>query len=202
MAWENAERNAETEKRIMEVVKGMGINRMPSLSETKRFTGGCSLSNRIMRSGGFKIWAKRLDLKLQTCETYFGDKYEKLTKDYLDKIFTTVERTPTKFPYDILVNNRIKIDVKASRPHKIKTGTFWYSFNLESRYPKSDFYVVYCVGENDETEKVLVIPSFVMTGKKDLAVGRCSAYDIYRDRWDLIKALDEAIDGFTKQRLT
>ena len=198
MAWENAERNAETEKRIMEVVKSMGINRMPSYSETIMFTNGHSLARRIMKSGGFKTWAKRLQLKLEVCETYFGDKYEKLTKEYLNKIFTTVERTPTKFPYDILVNNRIKIDVKASRPHKIQSGTWWYSFNLESKYPKSDFYVVYCVGDNDEVEKVLVIPSFVMTGKKHLAIGKCSAYDIYSDRWDLIQALDEAMDRFTK----
>ena len=47
----------ETEKRILDVIKGMGIDRMPSLSETKIFTGNTSLGNRIMKSGGFKHWA-------------------------------------------------------------------------------------------------------------------------------------------------
>ena len=192
MNMENEEKIIETEKRIMEVVKGMGINRMPSCSEVMLFTGGHSLANRIIRSGGFKKWAERLNLKLQNCETYFADKYEQLTEEFLKQIFTTVNRMPTRFPYDILINNRTKIDVKASRIFKGKTGYF-YKFNLESKYPKSDFYVVYCVGDNDETQKVLVIPSSVMSGHRELSIGIHSKYDKYIDKWDLIEMHDRAM---------
>ena len=55
----------ETEKRILDVIKGMGIDRMPSLSETKIFTGNTSLGNRIMKSGGFKHWASKLNVKIK-----------------------------------------------------------------------------------------------------------------------------------------
>lgn len=189
----------ETEKRICDLVKSMGINRMPTRSEVLLFSGDNSLENRIMRSGGFKAWAERLHLKLKSCETYFGNKYEEITADKLRLLFDDVKTTPVKFPYDIVINNRTKIDVKASRLYKGKQGEF-YTFNLESKYPKCDFYIAYCINERDVAEKVLVIPACVMAGKSQLSVGKNSIYDKYHCRWDLIKKFDylmsEMIKGF------
>ena len=74
--YEKASWQEETEKRIFDVIKGMGIDRMPSLSETNTFTGNTSLGNRIMKSGGFKHWASKLNVKIKNSNVKFGDKYE------------------------------------------------------------------------------------------------------------------------------
>ena len=59
-------------------------------------------------------------------------------------------------------------DVKASRLYRGKQGEF-YTFNLESKYPKCDFYIAYCINESDVAEKVLIIPACVMAGKSQLS---------------------------------
>ena len=177
----------ETEKQIRALMNNMGIERMPTRSETEFFYGDGSLSNRIMKSGGFKGWASKLGLGFKKCGTYFGNKYEELTAKKLRLLFDDVKRTPVKFPYDIVVNGKTKIDVKASRLFKGGTTGAYYTFNLESKYPRSDFYVVCCIADNDEIEKTLVLPSFVMAGKVQLSIGKISVYDKYIERWDLIE---------------
>ncbi len=184
----------ETERRILDVIKGMGVDRMPSLSETKIFTGNTSLGNRIMKSGGFKHWASKLNVKIKNSTVKFGDKYESEICNKLKCYFDNVERTSVRFPYDIIVNGKTKIDVKASRLFKGHTG-FFYTFNLESKYPRSDFYVVCCIADNDVIEKILVIPSFVMTGKVQLSIGKMSVYDKYIERWDLIEKHGKMMEG-------
>lgn len=184
--YEKASWQEETEKRIFDVIKGMGIDRMPSLSETNTFTGNTSLGNRIMKSGGFKYWASKLNVKIKNSNVKFGDKYENEICNKLKCHFDNVERTSVRFPYDILVNGKTKIDVKASRLFKGGTTGCFYTFNLESKYPRSDFYIVCCITDNDEIEKILVIPSFVMEGKVQLSIGKNSVYDKYIERWDLI----------------
>ena len=105
-----------------------------------------------------------------------------------------MERTGVRFPYDILVNGKTKIDVKASRLFKGRTG-FFYTFNLESKYPKCDFYIAYCINERDIAEKVLIIPACVMAGKSQLSVGENSIYDKYNFRWDLIEKHERMMEG-------
>jgi hypothetical protein len=181
----------KTKNEILEVIKSMGIDRMPTRSEIKRVTGNESLTNRIMKSGGFKEWSQKLNKSLKECETNFGNRYEELTKFRLGTWFKDVKRTSVRFPYDIIVNDKVKIDVKASRLFKGENGEF-YTFNLGSKYPKCDFYIAYCIGNNDVIQKVLVIPSFIMAGKSQLSVGINSIYDKYRERWDLIEKFESA----------
>ena len=181
----------ETEKQIRALMNNMGIERMPTRSETEFFYGDGSLSNRIMKSGGFKGWASKLGLGFKKCGTYFGNKYEELARFRLGHWFKDVKKTSVRFPYDIIVNDKVKIDVKASRLFRGKEGEY-YTFNLGSKYPKCDFYIAYCIGNNDVIQKVLVIPSFIMAGKSQLSVGINSIYDKYRERWDLIEKFESA----------
>lgn len=178
--------HTETENKIFLVMNTLGINRMPSMSEVKAVTHDEKLSNRIIKTGGFKYWAKKLGLGIKDSESYFGGQYETLAKSELLKRFEKVEMTDIRFPYDILINDRTKIDVKASKKY-YRFKSFSYNFNLEYEKPRCDFYIAYCVGDLGNVEKVLIIPSFVMTGKKQLSIGRESAYDKYANRWDLIE---------------
>ena len=49
----------KTKNEILEVVKSMGIDRMPTRAEIKRVTGNEALTNRIMKNGGFKEWSQK-----------------------------------------------------------------------------------------------------------------------------------------------
>ena len=184
----------ETKNKIFLVMNTLGINRMPSMSEVNAVTNDEKLSNRITKTGGFKHWAKELGLVIKDSESCFGGEYEELARSELSKRFKKVEMTDLRFPYDILINDRTKIDVKASRKY-YRFKSFSYNFNLEYEKPRCDFYIAYCVGDIENVEKVLIIPAFVMTGKKQLSIGMESAYDKYANRWDLIEKYEKTMEG-------
>lgn len=52
---------------------------------------------------------------------------------------------------------------------------------------------MYCLDEIENVIKTLIIPSIVLYGKTQLAVGKTSKYDIYKDRWDLIEMYNNFI---------
>ena len=156
------------------------IQRMPSSSECEIVFGNCSLSNKISKTGGFYEWADKLGLEIKNSETKLGVKHEKdickkISEDYL------AELTPVKFPYDILVEKAVKIDVKFSNLYSHSNGEF-YTCNLEYKFPKMDILVFIC-----EDVKTLIIPAHELYGIKQLSVGKKSRYDKYIDRWDILE---------------
>ena len=168
-----------------EIYKAMAngnLNRMPSSSETIKLTNSTSLSNMIMKNGGFYHWANKLGLEVKKSDTKTGIEYENKCLELLQSKGLKAELTPVKFPYDILVEKVVKIDVKVSNGYD--GDFFFFAVNLESKLPKSDFHVVYC--KNERSNKILVIPSHLLYGIGQLSIGIESKYDIYKDRWDLV----------------
>ena len=96
------------------------------------------------------------------------------------------KKTKPKYPYDILVNRNVKVDVKASRLFNNYGNSKYYTFNLEKKDQTCDIFVFYCINQNDEIERTFVIPSTVLSGKTQLAVGESSMYDKYIDQWRFI----------------
>ena len=94
------------------------------------------------------------------------------------------QKTAPRHPYDLLVENSVKIDVKSAKLFKIN-NTQYFTFNLEKTHQTCDLYVFYCI-ENDVIVKTLIIPSYILSGKTQLSIGHKSKYDKYIDRWDLI----------------
>ena len=183
MALLSKEKHIENE--IIRVMKAMGIERMPSRSEIESVTKSSSLSNLIMKNGGFYFWADKLKIKAKRSKTTNGIKYENKCIDYIKSLGMEAEPTSIKFPYDILVNDVTKIDVKMSNGYSCSKG-YWYSFNLESTIPKCDIFVFYCTN-NGEKEKTLIIPANVLKGIHQFSIGKKSIYDVYVDRWDYIE---------------
>lgn len=167
---------------IYKVIESANLKRMPSRTEIKTFTKSDALSNRIMKTGGFYHWADKLGLNIKNSDTKTGIEYEKKCLALLQNKGLKDELTPVKFPYDILVDKVVKIDVKVSNGYN--GDFFFFAINLESKLPKSDFHVVYC--KNERINKTLVIPSHLLYGIGQLSIGIESKYDIYKDRWDLV----------------
>ena len=169
----------------------------PTAKQLKDLNGNCALSSAIYKTGGAKYWAGKTNLPLKKCETFFAEEYEEECANKLFELGYEVEQMTTKFPYDLTANKHIKIDVKVGRLYtNYKIGSF-YTFNLEKKNPTCDVYVCYCINEINEIDKVYIVPSKIMYGKKQLSVGQnTSIYDIYKDNWNILKTYDDFYKQF------
>lgn len=180
---------------ILTVVKECNLDRMPSSSEVIRFYNNRGLANAISRRKGWYKLADELGLKIKDSETYFGKSYEELTRQKLISLGFEVEKMSQNFPYDLLVNNAIKVDVKASRLYKGEQGNF-YSFNLEKPYTTCDILILIAVNENKEIQKYFVIPSVVVYHHTQISIGESkSKYDKYENKWSYFDKYSEFIDN-------
>lgn len=175
------------ENAIKEVVKSLDINTMPTARQMDLYFGNSGLSNKISKCEGFRWWADMLGLNVKKSATSLGQKLEKELESFLiEKEGYECEQMPTNFPYDILVNNSTKIDVKSG--HRIGANKDYYTFNLEKKSSTCDIYVCYCLDYDDSIKKVYVIPSVFLNGISQLSLGvNCSKYDIFKNRWDYIE---------------
>lgn len=172
---------------IWNVINTLNIERMPTRAEIKLVMGDDSLNGKISKTGGFKMWAEKLDLKLKESETSFGNEYEFIVKEILEELGYEVEKMTTKHSYDLLVNDNIKIDVKASRYyHSKENDCKYHTFNLEKKYHNCDIFICIGLSENEEIEKLLIIPSKYLMGKKQLSVGVNSMYDRFDKAFEYI----------------
>ena len=175
---------------IFEVISILGDNGyMPSTHDIEEVTKSFALSNAIARRGGFHYWAKKLGLKMKNSETKFGKTYEEKCFSTLTILGYECQYTSAKYPYDILANN-VKIDVKSGTLYGGVTGKY-FTFNLEKPKPTCDIYICYCI-ENLEVQKIYIIPSCVVSGKTQISLGvKCSKYDRFIGKWEIIKEYDE-----------
>lgn len=171
---------------ILKVMEALNINRMPSSDEIKLVTNNSKLTNAIRRHGGYLQWSARLRLDQSNCETRIGLNAEIKIKEILESKGYKVEKMRTRHPYDLLVNDNIKIDVKAANKYKSPKGWSSYSFNLEKKQPTCDIYVICCLQEN----KTLVIPSKFIKQTQLCITDKSSKYDKFQDRWDYIDKYD------------
>ena len=172
---------------IEEVIIALNLNRMPSNKEVKEIIGNSGLSNDISRNGGFRVWAEKLNLDIKESETSLGNDYEFIVKEILEELGYDVEKMTTKHPYDLLINDNLKVDVKVSRYYKANEGDFKYhTFNLEKIYHNCDIFILVCLNEEDEIVKLLIIPSKYLMGKKQVSVGVSSKYDRFNKKFECI----------------
>lgn len=177
---------------VESVMNGLGIDSMPTEKMVKEFTNSCALNVAISRYGGGRIkLSKEMGIECKGVETMLGVEYEELAGEYIvNSKGMEIIQMGAKYPYDILVNGNIKVDVKVSRLSNANGG--YYTFNLGKVYPTCDIFVCYCIDDDNNIIKTYVIPSCVMSGKTQLSVGRiASMYDIYLDKWDILNTYDK-----------
>jgi hypothetical protein len=186
----------EIEHGILNVIDILKLDRMPSKSETNLATGNTSLGVAITKRHGFYWWAKKLGLDIKKSETQFGNIWEEECYNTLKNKFEKVEKTWLRAPYDILINNSIKIDVKSATPTHGETGYSCHTFALNKRMPDCDIYVLYAISDENTIEKVMIIPS-VFVCQVTISTGKISKYDQYIDRWDYIDSLNNSLSMLT-----
>lgn len=182
---------------IIEIVKRLGLDRMPSKSEVEKYCNDTSLSNAISKRWGFYGLAEIMGLEVKQSETKFGKMHEEIVMDKLADIGFKVDRMSVKFPYDLFVNKSIKVDVKVSRLYKGPSGDF-YTFNTEKPFATCDIFVLLCLDEEDEIDREYIIPSVFVPKNTQISIGnKNSKYSRFLNRWDYF----DIYNNFAKQLL-
>ena len=186
-----------TKEAIMEIVNSLKLKNFPSKSQIIAFCGNNALANRISRSGGSRYYADLLKLEIVNCESEFGNFFEELAIDeILENTGFLSIHTNVRYPYDLLTNGNIKVDIKASKKVKNKNANFpYHSFNLEKREPTCDIFIFYCLDENMEIEKRVIIPSCLLSGKTQVGIGGLSKWDAYIDKWEYFDMYNKFYDS-------
>ncbi len=173
--------------RILEVVNALKLDRMPSRSEVIKYYRSSGLAGKISKEpGGWYKWAERLNLPIKNSETGLAKQYEAVAADKLMSLGHEVERMPQNFPYDLLVDGAVKIDVKVSNLFRGKAGNF-YTYNLEKKYCTCDIYILYKILPDSEDTEALIVPSVFVAKNTQISVGeKNSIYDPYSEKWDYV----------------
>ncbi|TDT63401.1 hypothetical protein [Fonticella tunisiensis] len=177
------------EQEIRKVMAALHIYRMPSRSEIKSVLKDNALCNKISRTGGFKYWADRLGLDMKESDTKTGKRYEVEAANMLRARGYEVEQMSIKHPYDLLVNGKIKIDVKVGRPYMLRGESRVHTFRTEKRHATCDLYLIFALDEHEEIERIFIIPGYELK-VVTMCIGRDSKYNKFIGRWDLIEQYD------------
>lgn len=174
------------ERQIRTMIEDLDMTTFPTHSEMDAYYGNDGLSNRVSKTGGTKYWAAEFGLPVKTCESSFGDKYEIIAMNDVEKHtgLSCVQMIP-RYPYDILVDKHIKVDVKVSRQKASRTRSIVNNFELAKRDPTCDVYMLYCLDLHGDLTKTIIIPSCITSGQRSIGVGEESKWNAYKDNWEL-----------------
>lgn len=171
---------------IQKVCKVLMIKKMPTRSEIKSVINNDSLTNAICRNGGYKYFASKFNLEMKNSETLTGWMFEDVAKASMETCFNyKVEKMSTKYPYDFLINDFIKVDVKCARPFYIKSDRV-HTFNINKIYATCDIYIVYALDDEDKIERTFIIPAHELK-VVTMCIGKESKYNKYIERWDYLE---------------
>jgi len=189
--------DATIERGIRDAQRILCIDRMPSNSELYQAYNNQQLSNAIAKSGGFRFWANKLGLAIKQTDTEHGYRQELKVIGIIRQRGYTAEDTPVKFPYDVLVNGMVKIDVKCARISKVREHDT-YAFHISKDMPTCDLYFICCLDDADAIKMLYIIPAHKIRGQVQLVMSGSQVskkYAKYLNRWDL---LDKCISNFNE----
>ena len=184
-------------EKILEVVKNTELNRMPSRNEIRNYYMDDKLTNAISKRKGYEWFARELGLSMKESDTFFGKRQEAIAMEELVSYGYEVRKMPQNFPYDLLVNDAIKIDVKAAKLFRGTRGNF-YSYNIEKPFCTCDIYILYLLNDDRSTKDVLILPSKLISTQTQISVGEnTSKYYKYSNRWDYIAHYNDFLEDIS-----
>lgn len=171
-------------QKIVEAVNGLNLSAMPTRSQFVNFYGDDKLTNKISKTLGYYGWAEKLNLSIQNNDTQKAKLSEKFAADLLRDHGYEVLQMVQNHPYDLLINQAVKVDVKFSNLYHGDQGNF-YSFALRKKYSSCDVYLL--ISNNDANEKSIFILPAKDAMQLQISIGEHnSIYHKYLNRYDVI----------------
>ena len=183
-------------EKVNEVKHALSIDRMPSRRECELHFHNTCLANAISRRpGGWRQLAIDMGLPVKESETYFGKQQESIAEEILISEGFSVRRMSQNFPYDLLVDDCVKIDVKASHLYHGQNGDF-FTFNLEKPFATCDIYLLFTLTDENEIISAYVVPSKFVIANNQISMGVMkSKYHRFENRLDYISKMSEFWDS-------
>lgn len=178
------------EQELLKCIDALQLDRMPTAAEIREDLHRNDLHMAIQKSSKkYSGWAEHLGLNRKPSETLKGQNREEEVLIKLESLGHKVERMTTKHPYDLLVNDTVKIDVKTGKAYRMR-GSRVHSFGINKKNPTCDIYIVLALDEIEQVERTFIIPSHHLK-VVSLCIGKESVYNRFIDKWDYI-------DSYTK----
>lgn len=131
--------------RIIKHVGGTG--KFPTNTELQK-TGQNDLACQISKKGGYVYWANRLGMNRGVYDSDVGWEGEKKAQTLFEaRGFTVVRSERIQWPFDLLVNNCLRVDVKTASYAAYGASTGWF-FRI-GKSPQADLIALYRSDKDD-----------------------------------------------------
>lgn len=177
---------------ILSCMKILDIERMPTSGELLLLNRN-DLHQKISKTKKYSGWAAQLGLKRKESCTKEGQDREENIYNLLIEKGHEVERMSTGFPYDLLVDGSVKIDVKSANP-LLSNGSVVHTFGISKIKPTCDVYICLALDEDGNIGRCMVIPSHFLK-IVTLCIGKNSKYNRFIDQWEYIEKYSEFFKG-------
>lgn len=163
---------------------GQNLGRMPTFSEMRDFTGSHALEGKVTDSGGSFVWAKRLGLPLKQSDSKTGWDGEVLACEILTEHGLSQERSgPVKWPFDIIVDGAVRVDVKSARYAEYGPCKGW--FYRIGKAPQADVIMLLQL----DTRDCYILP-WTIVPRTNITIARDGGkYRMFLNRFDLLRKL-------------
>jgi hypothetical protein len=162
-------------------------------------TGQDDLSNQIAKKGGFSAWAARLGLKREGSDSDTGWSGEIEVLELLKQHWSNVTRSiAVKAPFDLLINDVLRVDVKSARFAKYGPCSGW--FYRIGKIPQADVIALYQL----DTKEVYWIP-WNRVPTSNITISKAGGmYALFRNNIDIVRrmlATREAEDKWVTENI-
>ena len=164
-----------------------GLGRFPTFAELRQL-GRNDLGCAITRAGGLIPWAKKLGYDRIHSDSDFGWEGEKEVIEILNlKGFKAIKADTVKSPFDILVDDIVRIDVKTAKYTEYGASTGWF-YRL-GKTVQSDLVILYQI----DTKEAIILPwNICPTSNITISVGG-GKYKEWIGRWDYVGIVSQAL---------
>lgn len=178
-------------EKILEVVRGLDLTCMPTRNQINQYFGDDRLTNKVSKTLGYYGWAKELGLPVQENDTRKGKLAEIEVANWLRDLGYEVKQMLQNYPFDLLINNTVKVDVKFSNLGQDGNGYHYYSYAIRKPYPTCDLYIL--VAHREGEDRYFIVPSKEVMQQQITIGEHQSIYNQYLFRLDI---LDQYISAF------
>ena len=168
------------EERLRSVIASTGV--FPTVSYLKE-TGQHDLSNQISKKGGFIEWSKRLGVNRAhyDCDTGW-DGEDSVAVLLESKGFKVGRRESVKWPFDLLVNDVLRVDVKTAKFATYGHCSGW--FYRTGKAPQADVVVLH----QSDTGRVYFLPWYI-TPFSNITITNGGEYSKFADNYNLVSKM-------------
>lgn len=177
---------------VQEVTKiSNSLGHFPSVADLRQM-GRNDLSCAMTKRGGYRFWSKQTGFQPIFSDSDLGWEGEKNVSEILkSKGFDAKERQELKCPYDILVNKRIRIDVKSAKAATYNNGYTGWFYRI-GKSVSCDIVIFYRFDEKD----CFIVPWYEL-GETNITIMGDSKYEIFRERYDIIEKMSKTYNELT-----